>query len=1419
MKAHVSSGTCQDVSNLPRFQLIMPRINPMGLIRNRGGEGAGFSAGPADNLFGTTSGDVNSTPLVILPAANKADAETVRDTYFTANPTNLATYDMSGNEALGVIVYYSSGGNLITTGQTRVSGAWRDSASTIGIQGLPGSGTDFSGISDNHLPAIGVGPDKIPYDSGIEILGDGSIRSLTAMKLPGGGALQFDNNDLSSGGTVSGGAKGIRFTNLTDLTTDYLIGVPFSEAGSGTPSYDKFGAGFDLPSSADKSDNRLAAFDFINPLPGIVTEYTVSRAAGSATLTDCNFIIWLEGYNTGVPLFDYKDSNPGGGGFTLVAGENVVSTPVPIGFPANADPLGTDQVRLYSHVVDSTGNVIELDGQVITIPADPDPRAEQQWLPYLERHVHFSENVTLQDAIDHPTTIRRDMPDAEMTGGLLSGSVGQNSAQWTVSTNQLESSNRDTATIYALEEGILDVDGNQISLTPVDSTTVRLRAGTDVRIFGVNDFRVVSSSNFLLSEGSRNIITDVERATLERVSGLGNHKTINLTDTYTATAADFLEADTVLFSFTSLNGQKDFNIPASVVPDNSLWFVTNHSPGAGPTGNQLRIDASPGTINGESDLIISSEAGLGVSNTINGVGHIVSEYQTGLAGTNSYVNTASFAGAVLSLGRVGLSGLTATMPAATASVAGSMSAADKTQLDTTPKPNREQIKFIFGDVTITTANLADYNRQFLIANGNPGTSMTITIAEDVELDYFWYHVGEAGGLVIQTQNLERINDQQSHTFVQNNGGLIKKFTEGGQYALFAYSGATTDDFVKSGSFAANILSLQREESSDVDVPLDLNDVDGSVAGLPIDHSFSLVSNAVTQQVVNFGTQALQWTALNGGKLGLRFQLYTQSSGGFLPEMLSLKLDYGTISFTFPLGGHEIDQDGVVELTIADLDYSAILNSDPTVTLTVNFRGFSYSGRFEFKELYNRETSLIHDDVERIADNSSGQVLHQLLPLIESDEANIVNLQAAVKALIQMIDNLPQAIPPAVLSWLINDVTITETTSTTLDPTRFNMFLANDQTQAIFVDPDQTVSGGDQLTGIIKDGLVRGQKMYELIMGTYADGDVMVHAFDGTNQTDLIKRTGDNVVAIKYVPAHGGGSRTVTEYPLPPNQFHHEWYRISLSTGAPNFEPVSSEIAFTQNVPLVSTTITILVRTVANGNVGATTTRTLAGVGGSADVSDSFSLAVGPESIDVQTRWDASRQTIYVSGNPHVSGLAIADLEVGVSYEVTETAPITPETTQEIPIARYIAGTSIVMLFEPSLSRVDSDASTMIIHTDTANVNTDYLFNTLFGTTDGGHLTVTSAAGQPSSWYDWNKFTPNQETITQISDRIMLPYLGWFVQNFNQETLANFDTQLTVRNADDDEIKAGQESVLTSPSGDRYRQTIDNSGLTTWTKIT
>lgn len=190
--------------------------------------GAGFRAGNPSNLFGDTDGNVATVPIVVNPAASRAAAEFTRNTYMTANPTWVDDYDATGNEGKGIILYYQEGSDIRTIGQTRVGGTWVDQVSYQGLQGVPGSGTDFSSISDNHIPAIGTAPDKLPYDSGLSVdMANNRFTTDKSLKIASN-SVEFDEANIVSGG--------VRRLNVLDVDDNLSIlgAFDYSEAGGST---------------------------------------------------------------------------------------------------------------------------------------------------------------------------------------------------------------------------------------------------------------------------------------------------------------------------------------------------------------------------------------------------------------------------------------------------------------------------------------------------------------------------------------------------------------------------------------------------------------------------------------------------------------------------------------------------------------------------------------------------------------------------------------------------------------------------------------------------------------------------------------------------------------------------------------------------------------------------------------------------------------------------------------------------------------------------------------------------------------------------------------------------------------------------------------------------------------------------------
>ena len=346
--------------------------------------GKAFRTGPINNLFGSTSGSVAQTPLTVTPAASRAAAETTRNSYATANPAWLAQYD--GNINFGIFLFYSSNGNSFIVAQNRLGGQWVDNASTVGVQGAPGSGTDFSGLAAGSIPAIGPSPNFVPFESGLVNDGTSVLKSSKSMSLPSAGALTMGNFDFSNGGAA------IIATDLSSGRQFYPVAYELTSTGSTKAWRESFGPGVITPAVANTSETfnvPVLTFSLVNVGRGAANRYTFKIPPGAPEVTDCNIRIFGTNYASTVPIFDFKDAT-GNVGFTFPANatgspiDAVVNLPQPAFFP--------DGLPITVNIIGGSGNV-RLMGQTLG----------GQTIPYVEV---FGQNSVIQEIADASDTLQ-----------------------------------------------------------------------------------------------------------------------------------------------------------------------------------------------------------------------------------------------------------------------------------------------------------------------------------------------------------------------------------------------------------------------------------------------------------------------------------------------------------------------------------------------------------------------------------------------------------------------------------------------------------------------------------------------------------------------------------------------------------------------------------------------------------------------------------------------------------------------------------------------------------------------------------------------------------------------------------------------------------------------------------------------------
>ena len=252
--------------------------------------GQGFSLGPAQNIFN---------------GANRLAAESARDVYAGANSGWLATY--AADSGIGIYLSYNDGSSDVITAQVLISGTWRDSSTTIAIQGSPGaagaSGSSYFFASDTkrddffNIPAnrallehdlpitVNNGGDaEISYWAGV----DGPASYDPDLWFPA--SFTVSPGSVTLGGVrISEGANALFITNDGTGKTYLAQGGEFDDAGSkATNNVPVLGALVDNPSQPSQDETISASFtSFITTatLDRVLKEFTVYFSTNTSEVT------------------------------------------------------------------------------------------------------------------------------------------------------------------------------------------------------------------------------------------------------------------------------------------------------------------------------------------------------------------------------------------------------------------------------------------------------------------------------------------------------------------------------------------------------------------------------------------------------------------------------------------------------------------------------------------------------------------------------------------------------------------------------------------------------------------------------------------------------------------------------------------------------------------------------------------------------------------------------------------------------------------------------------------------------------------------------------------------------------------------------------------------------------------------------
>ena len=434
------------------------------------------------------------------------------------------------------------------------------------------------------------------------------------------------------------------------------------------------------------------------------------------------------------------------------------------------------------------------------------------------------------------------------------------------------------------------------------------------------------------------------------------------------------------------------------------------------------------------------------------------------------------------------------------------------------------------------------------------------------------------------------------------------------------------------------------------------------------------------------------------------------------------------------------------------------NSEPTVDLgeSVTFNGLVY--------FVYRVTGLTSGHVYEVDRQTSEEVV--------AWANDIANLQDDVGRIDAELEHAVLGLSDEVVH-VLEGLTVTEESTPVINATAYNMGFGATAAQTVFYETSPIAgSGGLKQSKPLSDltgDQVQRKLLYIPEGVTFNNQASYVTAFDGTTGRDLISYSNGVFSANVFVPAIPAGTATSTIYPAPSNRYAGEgvWQTIEALTfvnGVP--VPEADELFFTRQVPNSSVTLNINYRGHANGNLFGqpVSPLTLAGVGGSSDVTTSFVLNDGSETATVQVLYRAASRDIRVSVTERVNaGLpTINDVQVILSYDETRTVPATAATTRQVAIENVHNGWQ-VFAFRPAAS------GNLAIVGDNLEIDTGYTYATLFGAGLGGHLVV---ATETATFLNFEDFMPIQSTVADLENHAGLPQFGLFVTVHSNETDLN-----------------------------------------------
>ena len=170
-------------------------------------------------------------------------------------------------------------------------------------------------------------------------------------------------------------------------------------------------------------------------------------------------------------------------------------------------------------------------------------------------------------------------------------------------------------------------------------------------------------------------------------------------------------------------------------------------------------------------------------------------------------------------------------------------------------------------------------------------------------------------------------------------------------------------------------------------------------GVPVTRQIATNTQG-TNRIIQYDNVPIQFSDLVGGNLEIALQIDTTTSTGFALAPVQLQLYYSDdVIFTFPLDTVELDGGAYrLRITIPNVDYTAVLNSNVSLRFFYDFNGVFYDGNLTISSVINSAVGNLHNAVVSIAQREASNGDASLSARIDALTGDVADENSSLEAI-------------------------------------------------------------------------------------------------------------------------------------------------------------------------------------------------------------------------------------------------------------------------------------------------------------------------------------------------------------------------------------------------------------------------------------